>query len=113
MTKNDRDVKGKIEQLQLFEQKSQALLLQKQNFQAQLLEVENALNELESNQGQAYKIIGNIMVASDRSSLREDLNSKKDIFVLRIKNIEKQENQIREEATQIQNEVMHNLKKEG
>ncbi len=113
MAKQNKDVKEKIEQLQLFEQKTQALLMQKQNFQSQLLELENALNELENNSGQVYKIIGNIMVASEKNKLKEDLNSKTDILALRIKNLEKQENKIKEEATQLQTEVMDELKKDG
>lgn len=112
MPKMNKDVKEKIEQLQLYEQKTQTLLLQKQTFQAQFLEIENALSELETSQGQIYKIVGNIMVATEKNKLKEDLNSKKEIISLRIKNIEKQENKIKEEASQLQNEVMSNLKKD-
>ena len=45
--------------------------------------------------------------------MKEDLINKQDVLALRIKNIEKQENKLKEEASQIQNEVMENLKKEG
>ena len=49
------------------------------------------------------------MVLSDKSDLKSDLESKKEIVDLRIKNMEKQENQFREKATRLQNEVMKEM----
>ncbi|MBN1502221.1 prefoldin subunit beta [Candidatus Woesearchaeota archaeon] len=106
----DQETKNKIEQLQFLEQNINTLLAQKQQFQSQLLEVESALNELETTT-EAYKIVGNIMVLSKKPDLKKDLDSKKEILNLRIKNIEKQETKIREKATNIQQEVMAKLKK--
>jgi prefoldin beta subunit len=74
--------KEQISQLQLVEQKLQGILLQKQTFQTQLLEVENALNELKKAKGDTFKIIGNIMVASKKEALNKDLKSKKEILDL-------------------------------
>jgi len=102
--------KKKIEELQIIEQNLQNLILQKQNFQVRLMENENALRELKDNTKQSYKIIGSIMVAEDNDKLIKELNEEKDILNLRIKNIEKQENIIREKANKIQEEVMNNLK---
>jgi prefoldin beta subunit len=113
MAKMNKDAQNQIEKLQMIEQKTQTFLMQKQNFQSQLLEIENALNELEHSKGEVYKIVGNIMISSEKTKLKEDLDNKKDVLALRIKNIEKQENKLKEEASQIQNEVMNNLKKEG
>ncbi len=112
MANVNKETQSKIEKLQLLEQKTQTLLMQKQNFQTQLLEVENALAELGDSKGPVYKIIGNIMILSDNVKIKEDLINKKDVFDLRIKNIEKQENKLKEEAVQIQSEVIANLKKE-
>ena len=112
MANVNKETQSKIEKLQLLEQKIQTLLMQKQNFQTQLLEIENALAELATSKDSVYKIVGNIMILSDNIKIKEDLNNKKDVFTLRIKNIEKQENKLKEEATHIQGEVMANLKKE-
>lgn len=112
MANVNKETQSKIEKLQLLEQKTQTLLMQKQNFQTQLLEIENALAELDNSKGPVYKIVGNIMVLSDNAQVKEELNNKRDVFDLRIKNIEKQENKLKEEAMQIQTEVMANLKKE-
>jgi len=106
-----KEAEGKINQLQMMEQSLQNLTMQKQQFQLQQTEVENALKEVDK-VNEAYKIVGNIMVLSSKSDLKKDLNSKKEILDLRIKNFEKQENQVRERTSRLQEEVMKDLKSE-
>jgi len=107
----DKNTKEKIMQLQLSEQKLQNFLMQKQQFQGQLMEIDNALGELDSGKGEVFRIIGNIMISSNRDDLKKDLKEKKHILELRIKNIEKQEEKIKEEADEIQKEVVSKLEK--
>ena len=106
-----KETEKKINQLQMMEQSLQSLLMQKQQFQLQQVELESALKELE-NVNEAYKIIGNIMVLSKKEDIKEDLNSKREIAELRIKNLEKQENQFREKASKLQSEVLKDLKQD-
>lgn len=106
-----KETEKKINQLQIMEQSLQALSMQKQQFQLQQVEIESALRELE-NVEEAYKIVGNIMVLSKKDSIKEELNSKKEIIELRIKNFEKQENQLREKASRLQGEVLKELKQD-
>ena len=106
-----KDTEEKINQLQMFEQSLQNFLVQKQQFQVQLVEIESALGELETTE-KAYKIVGNIMVESDRDELKSDLQSKKEMFELRIKTMEKQESQVRERASKLQSEILEKMKKE-
>ena len=108
MTEVTKESEKKINQLQLLEQSMQNLLMQKQQFQLQQVEIESALKELEK-VSEAYKIIGNIMVLSKKDDLKEDLNSKKEVIEIRIKNMEKQENQLREKASKLQNEVLKEM----
>lgn len=108
----DKKVEEQIEQLQLLEQSLQNLLAQKQNFQAHLFEVENAIREVEAAKGQAYKIVGAIMVASDHKKLKDDLEERKEILELRIKNLKKQEDSVKEKAEKLQSEVVVKLKEE-
>src|SRR5512135_1857426 len=77
-----------IRKLQLLEQSLHSILMQKQQFQAQLLEVESALSELDKTSS-AYKIVGNIMVASKKEDLKKDLETKKEIFSTRMKAMDK------------------------
>lgn len=104
-----KETEKKINQLQILEQSMQNLSMQKQQFQLQQVEIESALKELE-NVNEAYKIVGNIMVLSKKTDLKADLNSKKEIIELRIKSMEKQENQLREKASGLQSEVLKEMK---
>ena len=108
MAEVSKETEKKISQLQMLEQGMQSLLMQKQQFQLQQVEIESALKELES-VDEAYKIIGNIMVLSKKSDLETDLASKKEVIELRIKNMEKQENQLREKASKLQAEVLKEM----
>ena len=107
-----KETEQKISQLQMFEQSLQSFLGQKQQFQLQLVEVDSALNEL-SNTDKAYKIIGNIMVESDKGELKSDLQSRKEMLELRIRTMEKQEAQVRDRAQKLQSEILTKINKEG
>ena len=76
------------------EQNMQAFLLQRQAFQAQLIEAESALEELDRT-SQAYKIVGSIMVAANPEALKAELTQKMEMLKIRIANIEKQEAKLR------------------
>jgi|TARA_B100001964_G_C14199608_1_gene585113 prefoldin beta subunit len=106
-----KESEQKISQLQMLEQSMQNLLMQKQQFQLQQVEIESALKELE-NVDEAYKIVGNIMVLSKKNDLKSDLESKKEVIGLRIKNMEKQESQVREKASKLQSEVLKEMKQD-
>ncbi len=107
----DKKTKEKINDLQMMEQKLQSFMMQKQTFQVQLLEVENALTELKSTKGTSYKIVGNIMVETKKEDLTKDLENKKEILDLRIKSLEKQEEKIKKEASELQQEIVKVLEK--
>ncbi|MBS3132624.1 prefoldin subunit [Candidatus Woesearchaeota archaeon] len=109
MTKDKKATEEKIRQLQLAEQGMQVLLSQKQSLQIQLMEIDSALKELET-AGEAYKIVGNIMVASEKSKLQGELKEKKETVELRIKTLETQESKTREKAEVIQKEVLEEMK---
>jgi len=74
------------------------------------MEVESALEELKKTE-KAYKIIGNIMVASEKGSLEKDLTEKKDRVSLRIKSFENQETKLKDQAKKLREEVMKEMPK--
>lgn len=113
MDKNiEKEREEKISELQMIEQNLQQLLAQKQSIQIQQIETENALEELKKqSSSEVYKIIGQIMVSSDKKEIEKDLNSKEEIFNLKIKNIEKQESKLRERAKEIQKEILESMNK--
>lgn len=104
-----KETEQKISQLSLIEQNNQNLLLQKQQFQAQLIEIESALNELKDAE-KAYKIVGGIMVDAKKDVLEKELTEKKEMLDIRIKNFEKQEEKLKERAKKLQEEVLEEIK---
>ena len=107
----EKDTEKKIGQLQMMEQSINTFLMQKQQLQAQLIEMDSALKELKNTEN-AYKIVGNIMIKSKKEDLEKDLTSKKEAIELRIKTLEKQETQMKNKSKTLQEEVMKKLKPE-
>lgn len=105
----EKKTQEKIQTLQLLEQNLQNFLMQKQQFQSQLVEIESALSEL-SRAKEAYKIVGNIMVSSGKDALEKELKEKQETFGIRIRTIEKQENSIKDRAKKLQEEVLGEMK---
>ena len=105
----EKSTEEKIQQLQMMEQGMQSFLMQKQQFQTQLVEIDSALQELDKTD-KAYKIVGNIMVSADKEKLSKDLKEKKETAELRIKTLEAQEKTTRDKAEGIQKEVLEAMK---
>ena len=110
MKKIDQETQEKIQQLQIFEQSLQNLLLQKQAFQIELSETENALKEVEKTKDDIYKLIGQVMIKASKQEIEKEFKQKKDILNLRVKSIDKQETQIRGELEKLREEVMKKIK---
>lgn len=106
------ELQAKVNQLSIMEQNLQNFALQKQQFQAQLVELESAEKELQ-NSKEAFKIIGNIMVAKPKDELLKDLAEKKEIMLKRIESFEKQEAKLKEKADSLQKEVVEEMNKQG
>src|SRR3989338_1762508 len=96
-----KDTQDKIAKLQLFEQNLHSFSTQKRNIQSQMLEIENALKEIEAAQGAVYKIVGTVMFPSEKGKLAKDLKERKEVLDLRIKSFEKQEKEIEEKAKNV------------
>ncbi|MBR9703251.1 prefoldin subunit beta [Candidatus Woesearchaeota archaeon] len=93
-----------IQQLQALEQSMQSYTLQKQNVQAQILEAESALAELEKSD-EAFRIVGNIMVKAKKDVLVKELQEKAESLRTRLSTIEKQEERLKKEVKQLQKEL--------
>jgi len=105
-----KEAEQKISEVQLVEQNIQNLLLQKQNFQVQFTEIDNALSELEKSDDEVYKIVSGLMIKTNKNKLKEELSSRKEVIELRIKNIEKQESKLKEKISGLQKEIMEGIK---
>jgi prefoldin beta subunit len=102
------ETQQKINQLQLIEENLRVYSQQRQQFSAELLEVESASKEIKST-SQSFKIIGTIMVAASAADLERELGAKREKYELRLKSLEKQEDKLKERAKALQQEVMADL----
>lgn len=93
--KIDKETEEKIKEMQITEQNLQNLLMQKQAFQMELNETQNASEALKSSKGDVYKIAGQIMLKSNKPEIEKELEEKKHLLSLRVKSIEKQETEMR------------------
>ncbi len=82
---------NKIQEIKLVENNLQNLLIQKQFFQIEIAETESALKELENSGDEVFKIIGQLMVKSEKEKIIKELLDKKKLLELRLKSIENQE----------------------
>lgn len=84
-----------VQELQKLEQAIISSSSQIRSFRSQLLEIESAINALDSSE-KSYKIIGNIMVSSTKEDLAKDLDAKKELIETRLSALEKQEKKLRD-----------------
>ncbi len=108
--KVSKDIAARIQELQMLEQSLQNILIQKQNSQFELSEVSEALEELNGAKGEVYKIVGQIMIKSKKEDLKKDLEEKREVSELKIKNFDRQEKMFKEKLTKLRDEVMNELK---
>ena len=100
-----KENQGKIDQLSLIEENLRNFAIKKQGTQQEQLEINNAIEEIEKAEGNIYRIVGPVMVAADKISL------KKELIEIKLTSIEKQELRIKEKAQMIQKEVLEELEK--
>lgn len=100
----------KIQEMQFLEQNLQNSLLQKQAFQMELSETQSALKEIENSNDEVFKIIGQLMIKSDKSKIKKELSDKEKIISLRIKTLEKQETSLVEQVDELRNEIIRQEK---
>ena len=108
--KIDEQTQQKIQEMQILEQNMQGLLMQKQTFQIELNETENALNEIKETKEDVFKLIGQIMIKTDKEKLEKELTRKKELLTLRLNSIEKQEKEFSEHLEDLRKEIMSRIK---
>jgi len=93
-----------IQEIQFLEQGLQNILFQKQAFQMELSESKESIKELENSPDEAFKIIGQIMLRTEKSKIKEEILNKIKIFELRMKELEKQEISLTNRIEKIRND---------
>lgn len=95
-----------VEQAQIFQQELQTLLSQKGTLTMEMNDIKRALDELEKTEEKdAYRISGSILIKKDVDAIKNDLNEKKELIDIRIQTIEKRENKIKDKIEEIKEKV--------
>jgi prefoldin beta subunit len=94
------------EEFQIYQQQLQTVLIQKESLKLQVAEIDGALEELgKTQQKNAFKIVGNIMVSKDVEELKRELQEMKEEAELRIRSLEKTEERITNKLKELQASV--------
>lgn len=76
---------------ELIEQNLNQLLMQKQSIQIEFNETVNALEELQKSKGDVYRMLGNIMIKSEKQLLIKELEERKKVLEMQLSVFDKQE----------------------
>ena len=100
-----------IQEIQILEQNLQNILLQKQSFQIEFSEADAALNELEKSKDDVFKIIGQLMIKTEKEKVKKELLEKKALLELRLSSIEKKEESLVERSNSLRKEILEQQNK--
>lgn len=95
----------KLNHLNLMEQSLQQVMAQRQSFQGQLLEIDNAITELK-NTKESYKLVGNILVKKNSDELLKELHDEKAEVDKKISVLQTQETQMKDRTEKLRSELM-------
>ncbi|MFZ8837441.1 MAG: prefoldin subunit beta [Pyrobaculum sp.] len=91
----------------------QSVLLRKQQYEAELREVEKAISEIEKLPPDAriYKSVGNFLLPQTRDSALQELRDRKELLELHVKTLSRQESMLREQLEKLREEINKELAK--
>jgi prefoldin beta subunit len=103
----DADTQSKIQELQMMEQSFQQLAMQKNAFNMEASETEHVINEVEKSEGEIMRIVsGQVAIKSTKEKVLEEMNKKKELIDIRMKDMEKQEGEFNKRVESLREEIM-------
>jgi prefoldin beta subunit len=101
MSNTNPKTEKQIQEMQILEQNLQNILMQKQAFQMELTETKSASEEIENSQDDVYKIIGSLMIKTEKAKIKEELTNKEKLLSIRLGSLEKQEENFSEKLEEL------------
>ena len=98
----------KINELAGLETTLNKVISQKFSCQNELLEVESALEEIKSSDSN-FKIVGNILIETDKKQLVLNLEDTKKVLTQRLSQLEKEQSKVEKKAKDLQSNLMKEL----
>jgi prefoldin beta subunit len=105
-------LKEQISRLQQLQQNLQAIMMQKQQIELEIVETERALEELSKTTTSdfIYKAAGPLLIKSDKDTIEKDLTEKKELANTRVMVLGKQELRVKENLKEVENKINQMLK---
>ncbi len=102
---SDSEAQQHMQELQMLEHNMNSILTQKQAFQLDLNESLNALEEVKKTSGDVYKVLGGVMLKTDKKKAASELEEKKKLIEMRLEALEKQEKLLEKRAEELRKET--------
>lgn len=106
----DKETQAKIQEAQMLEQGFQQVMQQKQALNYELNETDFSLKELDSSDGEVFKIVGSqVIIKSTKEKLTKEMTDKKQLIESRLKTIDEQEKEVSEKLNVLREEIMQKI----
>ncbi|MBS7656300.1 MAG: prefoldin subunit beta [Candidatus Bathyarchaeia archaeon] len=105
-------VQERLLRLQQLQQTLQNVLTQKQQVELELLEVDQALSELEktADDGVIYKSVGSLLIKTEKQKVADELKEKKELSNMRVSVLGKQEERLRAQIKELNEKLQKDLR---
>lgn len=105
-------LKEQISRLQQLQQNLQAIMMQKQQIELEIVETERALEELNkiTTSDSVYKAAGPLLIKSEKDTIEKELSEKKELSNTRVMVLGKQESRVKENLKEVENKINQMLK---
>jgi prefoldin beta subunit len=105
-------LKEQISRLQQLQQNLQAIMMQKQQIELEIVETERALEELSktTTSDSIYKAAGPLLIKSEKDTMEKELTEKKELANTRVMVLGKQELRVKENLKEVENKINQMLK---
>ncbi|MBI4009944.1 MAG: prefoldin subunit [Candidatus Aenigmarchaeota archaeon] len=105
------ETKNLVEEFQNYQQQLQSLMMQKETLKLQNIEIERAVEELDTTkEKKAYKITGNVMISKPVEELKKELNETKEAIEIKLKSYEKMEEKFNSRLKELQTKLKDVMK---
>ena len=100
-------LKEQLSRLQQLQQNLQAIMMQKQQVEIEIVETDRALEELKKigTQDPVYKSAGPILIKSQKEDLLKELGEKKELSNTRVMVLAKQETRVKDNLKEVENKI--------
>jgi len=100
-------LREQLARLQQLQQNLQAIMMQKQQLEAESVEIEKATEELKKSEldEAVYKSVGPLLIKTKKDDTLKELDEKKDLANTRLVVLGKQETRVKENLKEVENKI--------